>query len=83
MAVLLPVLYVASFGPACWIVTGTGRQQSDTFDHIFWPIGWFAENGPDFIQDVVRWYAMFGSPQGSRIFLPSTSELDHGWALSE
>src|SRR5262245_19380213 len=56
----LPVLYVASFGPACWDVMRTnshlaqpiGRcrfgfdQPHPRFDAVYWPIGWCAGREP-------------------------------------
>ena len=62
----LPVLYVASFGPACWQFA---RERPTRFDQIFpgplpkyaprayWPIGWLAKNGPRPIGNAIFWYA--------------------------
>jgi hypothetical protein len=79
----LPMLYPLSFGPACWSITRAGRNQSDTFECIFWPIGWCAENGPVFVHDVVEWYAMLGAPRGGTILIPSSSTLDAGFVITE
>jgi hypothetical protein len=43
----LPVLYVASFGPACWFACETGVAYRDVKPSrglfIYWPLGWCAE----------------------------------------
>lgn len=71
MLVALPVLYVASFGPACWWIVGecslrTGfanaiaarkAASSPPFRTVYWPIGWLAQNGPDALTNAITWYA--------------------------
>ena len=78
----LPVLYVASFGPACWIVAHHGGHSS-LFDHVYWPIGWCSDERPSTVLSVVKWYAMIGSPRASKIRLPCNSEMDSGLLISE
>jgi hypothetical protein len=76
------VAYPLTFGPACWFVARRG-EDSGLFGQIYWPIGWCADHGPSAVLGVVRWYAMIGSPPGSRIALPSNSEMDSGLMISE
>lgn len=60
-AVGLPVglvlLYVASFGPACWLT----KRDPTTFDRIaprfYWPIGWVSWRGPQSVRKAISWYA--------------------------
>ena len=74
----LPVLYVASFGPACWWVAKENRWPSHwggiTLKHkveeyrrvplVYWPIGCFIEHGPRRIVDALLCYSvLFGSPR--------------------
>jgi hypothetical protein len=59
-----PVLYVASFGPACWWF---GRTEQPPLvgmggpikfaPRMYWPIGWLAFHGPQFVCDSINWYA--------------------------
>jgi len=74
--------YPLSFGPACWILA-RGGCHSRLFDHVYWPIGWCADQGPFTMLKVVKWYALIGSPPESHIELPSNAELDSGILISE
>ncbi|HLJ12656.1 MAG TPA: hypothetical protein VKU82_15785 [Planctomycetaceae bacterium] len=53
----LPVLYVASFGPACWLT----KRDPMTFDRIapgfYWPIGWVSCRAPRPVRKAISWYA--------------------------
>jgi hypothetical protein len=53
----LPMLYVASFGPACWLT----KRDPTTFDRkapsFYWPVGWACVNGPRYIRGACSWYA--------------------------
>jgi len=69
----IPVLYVASFGPACWLdsrVSGSGIAFQATFrpliwvaDHV-WPNAW----------DILRSYAILGMPDDGIVFLSSVDD---------
>lgn len=81
----LPVLYVASFGPACWYIARTGIRDKhmplDTdayihrpkpwFDAVYLPIGVFVGQEPYYVRPAFCWYGMVGAPEGSEVFLPS------------
>jgi hypothetical protein len=58
----LPMLYVASFGPACWwrAMTLPANQATTVAPRIYWPIGWLAANAPSYSRDVIFWYATRG-----------------------
>jgi len=82
IVVCLPLLYVLSFGPACWWVAKDSDGQSylwsvlgsDPEPHaprVYWPIGWAAENGPKPVYHLICWYAAAFS-RGT-VFVPSDS----------
>jgi hypothetical protein len=71
----LPVLYVASFGPACWwfskeaaVWEGCVGTRPKVAPHAYWPIGWLAENGPRPVHDAIYSYA---APGNGHVLLPS------------
>jgi hypothetical protein len=61
-----PLLYVASFGPACWCHTNRavdGNYELDNDSHLppqapgaYWPIGCLILNGPQPVRRVLCWY---------------------------
>lgn len=59
--IALPVLYVTSFGPACWWFASTDTPGQvflfPCVSRAYWPIGWLAINGPQPIQWLINWYA--------------------------
>jgi hypothetical protein len=67
----LPVLYVASFGPACWWASGT---ISDTdvriAPQVYWPIGWAAQRS----SPVWRMVRSFATLNGKSIAVPVRSD---------
>jgi hypothetical protein len=82
----LPVLYVLSFGPACWwftIPSGQSGNFPGTNDplpqvrarQIYWPIGWVAMHGPLPLERLLAWYATLG---GHEVIVPMTAE-EGGW----
>ncbi len=61
----VPVLYVASFGPACWI---TGRTNSGTsaLETIYKPITLaMSPNNETILSRLIMWYAQIGAPVDS------------------
>jgi hypothetical protein len=60
----LPVMYVASFGPACWWFSKEPITAIDPFAETvpavaraYWPIGWSAKYGPSVVRNSIAWYA--------------------------
>ena len=59
----LPVLYVLSFGPACWWFAEKVEVEDGYTYHqpsvIYWPIGWayFQSPNKSRIKSMIRWYA--------------------------
>jgi hypothetical protein len=80
----LPVLYVASFGPACWLSKPREQKfvtiESWNFSYasyrspprFYWPLGWLILNGPKPIHVGLMWYARFGLDEiGPPLYLPA------------
>jgi len=61
----LPVLYVASFGPACWIVRyayehghlGDMGFPIRAYLAVYAPLIWLKDYGPVPLAETLRWYA--------------------------
>ena len=68
VVVAIPLIYVLSFGPACWI---TSRSQMERLPMIYLPVGWAGMNGPDGLRTAICWYACVGMPHGSTVILPT------------
>src|SRR5262249_59566050 len=62
----LPVLYVASFGPACWL-TDQEIVPAAVTHKVFGPLAWTAARCPDPIRYTLVDYCEIGKPE--RIFL--------------
>ena len=58
IGVLTPMLYVASFGPACW-VTSWCNLHGGWILVMYRPIIWIAETAP--VLDYVTWYSLAGA----------------------
>lgn len=58
--VLLPVLYAASIGPACWISSriNVGGRLIAT---IYYPLLWLSVRSPEPIGNFVGWYVRLGA----------------------
>jgi hypothetical protein len=83
---VLPALYVASFGPACWwfpdrvqfgIASADGEIISNDFDcrapQIYWPIGWLADRAPP-VHSAVSWFSGLGTDESIRLPTNPTGE---------
>ena len=62
----MPVLYVASFGPACWwfsnisMLPGGGIAAYRRVPESYLLMGWVARRGPRPLRDIINWYATLG-----------------------
>jgi hypothetical protein len=54
--ILLPVLYVGSFGPAAWIAIRTSDRTAKTIMALYAPLGFAAQAIPPF-ESFLTWYA--------------------------
>lgn len=79
-----PLLYVLSFGPACWWFgsdwTPTGpfggfSLPGPAAPQIYWPIGRLSMRGPPAVRGVIAWYATRRSDEVMLPFQPDGS----GW----
>jgi len=83
----VPLLYILSFGPACWWFTIPSSQSGDDpfgvplpavqARQMYWPIGWVAVHGPISIERLLAWYAKLA---GHEVLVP-TSAREGGWWL--
>lgn len=55
---LIPIIYVASFGPVCWAMGAAGQHESEVFNRTYWPIGWLSARGATFLTN----YGALGLP---------------------
>jgi len=58
MLVGLPVLYVASFGPACWMLSND-LVSYDHVNRVYRPLVQLAVHGPEGVQKPIRSYVRF------------------------
>jgi hypothetical protein len=68
IAIASPFLYVASFGPLCWIIAADGRHRAE-LPNLYLPISW-AMMRSDWISDALHNYALFGMQRNTRIMIP-------------
>ena len=63
--VAVPVLYVASIGPATWLEARCGTEDSySILDNTYRPVLWIAHRCPALLQNSLRWYLSVGLPAG-------------------
>ena len=83
-----PILYLASFGPACWWMAPTVEEvpggprigsNAAYVSRAYWPIGW-AVNRFQSIRPMVAWYSrLFGGRSG--VLLPVKASGAEGTIL--
>ena len=62
--VALPLLYVLSFGPACWWLADRSFGYAYRMPPVaYWPVGWAIRHCPKPIPAVLCWYAKFGNSE--------------------
>ena len=67
----LPVLYVLSFGPACWTkARSSGPSSVPRLAIVYVPVGWVGTHSPDWLRRTICWYAHVGMPRRSAVVLP-------------
>ena len=71
----LPVLYVASFGPACWWISRLNRQSGGGQTQrwiglIYSPCGQLTCYGPVIARKPLWWYASLGIPDNTIASVP-------------
>jgi hypothetical protein len=80
----LPVMYVASFGPACWLtadprpIDPLGRRLRPSSGMIiYWPLGRLADRGPIFVASWLRWWMHVGAKERSTVIVPTDLDGNH------
>jgi hypothetical protein len=81
--IAVPVLYVASFGPACWIVA---RPEGPTVRSrrmlvVYWPLGRAALQS-NYVGDAIEWWMTAGLSDSDCIAMPTTPRQDDPQYLS-
>ena len=92
----LPVLYIASFGPACRIAAGPYADKSNRsistltlsqsrLCSAYWPIGWLAkpEKKASYSKQVLFWYAHNWLPDNSVLVIPASSDGSDIWLMGK
>jgi hypothetical protein len=59
----LPVLYVASFGPACW-VTSHATVGIPVVNVVYLPMMWTYDVSPESGRKAIMWYSRIGAAEG-------------------
>ena len=74
----LPLLYVVSFGPACWVTSRSNVTRHEFLDSIYWPLGHVMYEGWPVLTPALAWLAETGMPAGHRLFLRTHVHRDDG-----
>ena len=86
--VSLPMLYLLSFGPACWWLAVSiqsvpgGPQFGDNAAYLpkfYWPIGWAAKRYPALRPALARYSRLFGNR--TAVMLPISGSSNEGTIL--
>jgi len=78
VSMTLPILYVASFGPACWF--GSRSGTTILVSRAYVPVARIVETWPR-IGLLIRWYARCGLPAKTRAAVPTTFKENGGVLL--
>ncbi len=82
MLIGLPVLYVLSWGPACWLAVRIEMAESRIFQVGYWPIGRIIYVGVPVADATLVAYAEFGLPPAASLTIPGGPD-DEGnhWSI--
>jgi hypothetical protein len=72
----LPVLYVASFGPACWLTSqkwGWSQLQPHPAMIVYFPLGAMASRPDTAVGRGLRWWMMFGTRRGPAVVVQTNA----------
>jgi hypothetical protein len=75
----LPVLYVASFGPSCWMMSRIDSVEpvEDSLCYFYGPLFDFATDGPTWLQVPLAWWMELGYAS-----VDATMPLDEVWGVN-
>jgi hypothetical protein len=67
--VAVPVLYMASFGPVCWLVSLNDRDNMAFILRPYWALGWLTREGcpGEKLFATLIWYGSVGMPDGKMV----------------
>jgi len=73
----LPVMYIVSFGPACWLVAGPAAVDVRPIMNFYRPLGSWARSGdvPEWVSRTLIWWASLGLREGEIATVPMKSGL--------
>ena len=74
LLIALPVAYVASFGPACWLTARCGLNDNKgppSFMRPYAPLGQFIADERAVTGDVLHWWAGCGVLEGVEVCVPT------------
>lgn len=71
--IALPVLYVVTFGPACWIAAAprTPGQSIRPWMRAWFPVGAAIDRTQTQDHSLIRWWITCGARKGGRILVPT------------
>src|SRR5436190_23317650 len=75
LAMLLPVLYVVSFGPACW---WTVNHRVPRWMVIYWPLGAMMERH-HFGSSALDWWVFYGVDPGGMVHVHTDMHGGGSW----
>jgi hypothetical protein len=88
--ILLPILYILSFGPACWITSR--MDQGRDWGRKILPKGyapivrWFSEPEPAHLVNLARWYSRLGAAENWNwepgFVIPHMNRAPADWSTS-
>ncbi|MBI3865464.1 MAG: hypothetical protein HY290_26615 [Planctomycetia bacterium] len=70
----VPVLYVLSFGPLCWVTSqsySSGPPQRTLI--LYWPLGKLADDNNSATASALRRWILLGIPQGKHTVVPTSA----------
>ena len=73
----VPMLYILSFGPACWWFSrpvGGPYSVSVQVSHAYWPVGLLVKRSPRWMRKAVSEYARLGA---RAVFVPTSPHDDN------
>jgi hypothetical protein len=80
-ALALPVAYLASFGPACWMsVRARSEPACRRIGEVYWPLLWIGMNTAWGISPV-KWYMSLGAPDDAPPYMAHDTGIGYriGW----
>ncbi len=74
VALVAVLVYVVSFGPACWIASRTRTDDAKLFAIAYKPMWWAMYRRVPVIHEILWFYAACGMRAGDSLQLPSVGQ---------